>query len=79
MEIKVVGTGCPKCIELERRVREIVEAKGLNAQISKISKVNEIAKTGIFMTPGLIINDNIKTTGKLPSVEELTKIIESAL
>jgi len=79
MEIKIVGTGCPKCVELERRVREIVDAKGLDAQIDKISKIDQIAKTGILMTPGLIIDDKIKTTGKLPSIEELTKVIESAL
>lgn len=79
MEIKIVGTGCPKCIELEKRIRKIVDEKGYDVQIGKISKVDEIVKTGILTTPGLIINDKIKTTGKLPSIEELTKIIESEL
>lgn len=79
MDIKIVGTGCAKCVELEKRVRIIVEDMGIDAEINKISKIDEIAKTGILMTPGLIIDDNVKTTGKLPSIEELTKIIEASL
>jgi small redox-active disulfide protein 2 len=78
MEIKIVGTGCAKCRKLEELVREVVQELKINAEIGKISEIKEIVKTGILLTPGLIIDNEIKFSGKLPSKEEITAIIRSA-
>lgn len=79
MEIKVLGTGCAKCTKLEELVKEVVGELGVAAEIKKVSDLREIAKTGVMLTPGLIVDGQIKATGKLPSKEELTKIISTAM
>lgn len=78
MDITVVGTGCFKCKKLEEIVREVVAERGVDATIRKMSDVKDIAQTGIFMTPGLIIDGQVKLSGKLPSKVEIEKIIESS-
>jgi len=79
VDIKIVGTGCAKCAKLEETVREVVQELNVDAVIGKISDIKEIAKTGILMTPGLIIDGKVKLSGKVPSKEEVTKIIKSSL
>ncbi|KJS88216.1 MAG: redox-active disulfide protein 2 [Peptococcaceae bacterium BICA1-8] len=79
MEITIVGTGCAKCKKLEEIAREAVSDMKVEADIKKMSDINEIAKTGILMTPGLIIDGKVKLTGKVPSKEEVTKIIKASM
>lgn len=67
VDIKVVGPGCKNCVELENRVKRVVEEMQLEATISKISDFTEIAKSGVLMTPALIVNGKIMIQGKLPS------------
>lgn len=76
MEITIVGTGCTKCKKLEEIVREVVGEQGLEASISKMTDIKEIAQTGILMTPGLIIDGKVKVAGKLPSKAEVEKILK---
>ncbi|HHY05644.1 MAG TPA: thioredoxin family protein [Clostridia bacterium] len=78
MEIKIVGTGCAKCRKLEELVREVVEELQINAEIGKISEIKEIVKTGILLTPGLIIDGEVKISGKLPAKEEIAEIIQAS-
>ncbi len=75
MEIKVVGTGCASCKKLEEAVRSVVEEHKIDAEITKITDIMEIAKSGILITPGLIIDGKIKLSGKLPEKSEVEKII----
>lgn len=75
MEIKVVGTGCASCKKLEEAVREVVAENNIDAEITKITDIMEIAKSGILITPGLIIDGKIKLSGKLPDKSEVKKII----
>ena len=79
MEITIVGTGCAKCKKLEEIAREAVSDMKVDADIKKMSDINEITKTGILMTPGLIIDGKVKLTGKVPSKEEVTKIIKASM
>jgi small redox-active disulfide protein 2 len=79
MEITVVGTGCAKCKKLEEITREAVSELNVDAQVNKMTDINEIAKTGILMTPGLIIDGKVKLSGKLPSKNEVMKIIKSSM
>ena len=78
MEIKVVGTGCSSCKKLEESVRAVVAENNIEAEITKISDIMEIAKSGILITPGLIIDGKIKLSGKLPEKSEVEKIILEA-
>ncbi|MDD2498217.1 MAG: thioredoxin family protein [Desulfitobacteriaceae bacterium] len=79
MEIKVVGTGCAKCISLEQSVCEVVNELAIEANIEKVTDFKEIAKAGVMMTPGLVINGKVKFSGKVPTKAELTNIITSVL
>ncbi len=79
MDIKIVGSGCAKCKKLEDTVRMVVQELSVDAEIGKISDIKEIAETGILITPGLIIDGKVKLSRKVPSKEEVTKIIKSSL
>ena len=71
MEIKVCGPGCHKCHETERIVQEIVEEAGIQATVEKVSDFNEIALLGVFSTPAVVIDGQIKCVGKVPSRKEV--------
>lgn len=79
MEITIVGTGCAKCRKLEEIVREVVNEMGIDASIGKMDDIRQIAQSGILMTPGLIIDGTVKVAGKLPSKEEVEKIIKGSI
>ncbi|WP_028308480.1 thioredoxin family protein [Desulfitibacter alkalitolerans] len=78
MEIKVLGPGCMKCEKLYELVKEVVQELGVDANLKKITDIKEIAKMGIMLTPGLVINGKVKVTGKLPSKAEISKLITTA-
>jgi small redox-active disulfide protein 2 len=71
MTIKILGTGCKKCITLEQKVRDIVAKNNIEAAVEKVTDIQEIMKYGIMTTPGLIINENVKSTGIIPNDEQL--------
>jgi small redox-active disulfide protein 2 len=75
MEIKVLGTGCPKCKSLEKSVREAVKELGIEASITKVEDIIEIMNFGIISTPGLVINNKIVSSGHLLSVNQVIEII----
>ncbi|MBV5328309.1 MAG: TM0996/MTH895 family glutaredoxin-like protein [Chlorobium sp.] len=70
MEIKVLGPGCAKCGEAEKIMRTAVEEAGVTATIDKITDFQEIAKHGVFSTPAVVIDGQIKCVGKVPSKAE---------
>ncbi len=76
MKIKVLGPGCPKCQKTEEVVREMVEEIGVDARIVKVKDTMEIAKTGVFMTPAVVIDGEVKCVGKVPSKAEVKGWIE---
>ncbi len=77
MKIEIFGTGCAKCKLLEKRVREVVEGLGRNdIDIIKVEDIGEIVSRGIMMTPGLAMGGEIKITGRIPSVDEIKKLVE---
>ena len=75
MEIKVLGTGCPKCKALEKATKEAVAQTGVNASITKVEDIVEIMKYNVMTTPALVIDGNIVVKGKVPSVDEIKKFI----
>ena len=71
MKILVMGPGCPKCEQTEKTVREAVAETGVTAEIEKVKDFQEIAKYGIFSTPAVVIDNQVKIAGKAPSKKEV--------
>ncbi len=75
MKIEILGTGCRKCNELEAKVKEAIAKSGKFIQLEKVSDLMEIMKCGVTGTPGLVIDGKVVSTGRVPSVEEITEMI----
>lgn len=71
MIIKILGTGCPKCKKLEETARKAITELGIEAEIQKVTDLNEIMDYGVMMTPALVINEKVVSTGKLLSVADI--------
>lgn len=74
-KLQVLGPGCPKCIELAKRTDEAAKAAGLDYELEKVSEISKIMAFGIFTTPALVVDGEVKVVGQVPSVEEIKKII----
>ena len=75
MKIEVLGTGCAKCNELEAKVKEAVAKSGKFVQIEKVSDLQKIMAYGVMSTPGLVIDGEVKSTGRVPGVDEIVGMI----
>lgn len=75
MKIEVLGTGCSKCNELEAKVKQAVAKSGKFVQIEKIADLQKIMAYGVMSTPGLVIDGTVKSTGRVPSVDEIVTMI----
>jgi small redox-active disulfide protein 2 len=75
MEIIVLGTGCPKCKTLEKTTREIVAELNIEANISKEEDIMKIMNYGVMNTPGLVINEKVVFSGRVPSTADLKELI----
>jgi small redox-active disulfide protein 2 len=71
MKIEVLGTGCTKCKALEENVKKAVADAGIFAQIEKVEDIEKIMAYGVMSTPALVINGEVKSTGKLLNSEEI--------
>lgn len=79
MIIKVLGTGCAKCMNLENKVKDIVQQNNIQAEIQKVSDLKDIMAYGIMMTPGLVINEKVVSYGAIPKDENILQWIKEAL
>lgn len=71
MEIKVLGPGCPKCQQTEKVVKEAVAEAGAAADVEKITDVLKIAGYGVFGTPAVVVDGEVKSVGKIPGKEDV--------
>jgi small redox-active disulfide protein 2 len=71
MDIKVLGPGCAKCQQTEKIVRETIEEAGVAATIEKVTDVMEIAGYGVFGTPSVVVDGEVKSVGKIPKKEDI--------
>jgi small redox-active disulfide protein 2 len=78
MFIQVLGTGCAKCKTLHEIVKKAVQETGVDALVEKVEDIEQIMAFEILMTPGLVIDGQVKTAGRLPSLEEVKKLILAA-
>ena len=75
MEIKILGTGCPKCKTLEKLTREVVEQNGIDATVTKVEDIMEIMKFGVMTTPALVVNGKVEIKGRVPSADEIKQVL----
>ena len=71
MDIKVLGPGCPKCELTKKHVQEALTEIGVNATVEKVTDVMEIAGYGVFGTPAVVVDGEVKSVGKIPKKEEI--------
>jgi len=74
--IKVLGTGCNKCISLFHNTQQAMEHLGIEAEIEMVTNVNDIISFGVAVTPALVIDDMVWTSGEVPSIEEIQVIFK---
>jgi len=74
-KIQILGTGCPKCKKLAENAEAAAKELALEYEITKITDIPEIMKFGVMITPALVIDNEVKIAGKVPSVDEIKKIL----
>jgi small redox-active disulfide protein 2 len=75
MDIKILGSGCTKCQNLERAAHDAVEQLGLEADFEKVTDPGEIASWGVMATPALVIDDEVVLSGRVPNVEDIKNLL----
>ena len=76
LKIEVLGPGCVRCETLEKNVRTAVEEMGIEAEVTKISEIKDIAARGVLMTPGLAVNGQLVSSGHLLSVNQVKRLLD---
>jgi len=71
MEIKVLGPGCAKCRQTEELVKEVVAESGVDADVEKVTDLLKIAGYGVFGTPAVVVDGEVKSVGKIPTKEQI--------
>ena len=71
ISVKILGTSCKKCQTLEAKVRDLVTRNGIDAVVEKVTDLQEMVNYGIMMTPGLIINEKVKSYGIIPKDDQI--------
>jgi len=77
MRIQILGTGCPKCIQLTEHTQRAVDELGLDCQIEKVTEIDEILAYGIMMTPGLVLDGKVLSAGKVLPVEKIKELLQT--
>ena len=73
MNIKILGSGCPKCKQLESNAKKAVEELNIKADIEKVTEIDKIVDYGVMSTPAIVVDGEVKTYGKISTVEEIKK------
>ncbi|MCF8106537.1 MAG: thioredoxin family protein [Desulfohalobiaceae bacterium] len=76
MDIKVLGPGCPKCEQTEKMVKDALQESGVEANVEKVTGTMDIAKYGVFGTPAVVVDGEVKSVGKVPSKEDVKNWIQ---
>jgi small redox-active disulfide protein 2 len=69
--VKILGSDCNKCKSLEAKVTEVIQSNNINAAVEKVTDLNRMISYGILITPGLVINEQVKSSGIIPSVDQI--------
>jgi len=76
MKIEILGPGCPRCKETERRVMNVLAKHGIDAEVVHITDLKEIAKRKVMFTPAVVIDGEVKISGKVPTEDEILKLLK---
>jgi small redox-active disulfide protein 2 len=79
MEIKVLGPGCPNCQRLEKNTKKALAELGVQATVTKVSDMKSIMEYDILSTPGLVIDEKVVSSGRVPNLAEITTMITTEL
>ncbi len=74
-KVKVLGPGCPKCEELMKQTQAAVDELGLDCHFEKVTDIMTITSYGVMMTPALVVDGQVKVSGKVPSLDDLKKML----
>ncbi|MCF7955996.1 MAG: thioredoxin family protein [Phycisphaerae bacterium] len=74
-KIQILGTGCPKCNMLASAVKDAAEEMGIEYEIEKVTQINDIMSFGVMVTPALVIDGQVKVSGKVPKVDEIKAML----
>ena len=78
MNIKVLGSGCMKCQRLYAEAEKAVSATGVDAELVKVQELDDIMSYGVMMTPALVIDDEVKSSGRIPNAKEIATWLKQA-
>ncbi len=76
-KIKILGTGCPKCKQLAELVTKVADEMGVQYELEKVTQINDIMKYGVMITPGLVVDGQVKIAGKIPSAAQIREYLLS--
>lgn len=74
-KIEILGTGCPTCVKLEKLTDQAAKEMGIEYNIEKVTEIDKIIDYGVMYTPALVVDGEVKSTGKLPSLDKLKELI----
>ncbi len=74
-KIQILGPGCAKCTKLYQVTEAAVESLGLECELEKVTDIRRITATGVMMTPALVVDGEVKVTGKVPSMQDIMKML----
>jgi len=74
-KIEILGTGCPKCRKLAEQVQVAAYELGLECHIEKVEDIQQIMAYGVIMTPAMIVDGQVKVTGRVPSLDDIKRLI----
>lgn len=77
-KLQILGTGCAKCTKLAETTEQAAKALGVDYQLEKVTSINDIMSFGVMMTPALVVDGVVKVVGKVPSVEEIKKLLSES-
>ncbi len=75
-KIQILGGGCAKCDKLAELSKEAADSLGIDYNLEKVTDINKITATGVMMTPALVVDGEVKTSGKVPKIDEIKKMIQ---
>ena len=75
MQIKILGTGCPNCQNLEANTKQALEELKMEANIEKVTEIRDIMIYGVMGTPALVVDEKVEVSGRIPDVEEIKTIL----
>ena len=75
MEVKILGTGCPKCKTLEQLTRDVISQNNIDATVTKVEDIMDIMKYNVITTPAIVIDEKVVVKGRVPSAEEIKQLL----